>query len=132
MAAYKLYKNHWVMPFFVIFRCVRDILRVTVAFDHPVSSPNNNFLHCSQIFSYANVEYCYCLLLFLINNYERPQNNLFCSIATLYLFQEMYFRIQISRKTNRIPQRSILKVLNITLKCIESRNWHCNSVTLSV
>ena len=25
------------MPFFVIFRCVRDVLRVTVAFDHPVS-----------------------------------------------------------------------------------------------
>ena len=24
------------MPFFVIFRRVRDILRVTVAFDHPV------------------------------------------------------------------------------------------------
>ena len=37
MAAYKLYKKHWVMPFFVIFRCVRDILRVTVAFDHPVA-----------------------------------------------------------------------------------------------
>ena len=26
------------MQFFVIFRCVRDILRVTVAFDHPVST----------------------------------------------------------------------------------------------
>ena len=25
------------MPFFAIFRCIRDILRVTVAFDHPVS-----------------------------------------------------------------------------------------------
>ena len=37
MAAYKLSKNHWVMPFFVIFRYVRDILLVTVAFDHPVA-----------------------------------------------------------------------------------------------
>ena len=36
MAAYKLSKNHWVMPFFVIFRYDRDILLVTVAFDHPV------------------------------------------------------------------------------------------------
>ena len=36
MAVYKLSKNHWVMPFFVIFRYVRDILLVTVAFDHPV------------------------------------------------------------------------------------------------
>ena len=25
------------MPFFVNFRCVRDVLRVTVAFDHPVA-----------------------------------------------------------------------------------------------
>ena len=33
----KLYKNHWVKPFFVIFRFVRDILLVTVAFDHPVA-----------------------------------------------------------------------------------------------
>ena len=36
MAGYKLSKNHWVKPFFVIFRFVRDILLVTVAFDHPV------------------------------------------------------------------------------------------------
>ena len=37
IAVYKLYKNHWVVPFFGIFRNVRDILLVTVAFDHPVS-----------------------------------------------------------------------------------------------
>ena len=36
MAAYKLSKNGWVMPFFVIFS-LREKLLVTVAFDHPVS-----------------------------------------------------------------------------------------------
>ena len=38
MVAYKLSKNGWVMPFFVIFRLVREKLLVTVAFDHPVSN----------------------------------------------------------------------------------------------
>ena len=37
MAVYKLSKNHWVIAFFVIFMCVRDILLVTVVFDHPVA-----------------------------------------------------------------------------------------------
>ena len=36
MAAYKLSKNGWVMPFFVIFSLAREKLLVTVAFDHPV------------------------------------------------------------------------------------------------
>ena len=36
MVAYKLSKNGWVMPFFVIFRLVREKLLVTVALDHPV------------------------------------------------------------------------------------------------
>ena len=36
MAAYKLSKNGWVMPFLVIFSLAREILLVTVAFDHPV------------------------------------------------------------------------------------------------
>ena len=36
-AAYKLAKNDWVRPFFAIFRFIREILFVTVAFDHPVS-----------------------------------------------------------------------------------------------
>ena len=31
-----LSKNHWVRPFFVFFRIVREILFVTVALDHPV------------------------------------------------------------------------------------------------
>ena len=31
-----LSKNHWVWPFFAIFRFIREILFVTVAFDHPV------------------------------------------------------------------------------------------------
>ena len=34
MVAYKLSKNGWVMPFFVIFRLVREKLLVTVALDH--------------------------------------------------------------------------------------------------
>ena len=38
MAAYKLSKNGWVMPFFVIFSLAREKLLVTVAFDHPVDS----------------------------------------------------------------------------------------------
>ena len=37
MVGYKLSKNDWVTPFFVIFRSVREILLVTVFFDHPVS-----------------------------------------------------------------------------------------------
>ena len=37
MVAYKLSKNGWVMPFFVIFRLVREKLLVTVAFHHPVA-----------------------------------------------------------------------------------------------
>ena len=36
MAAYKLSKNDWVMPFFVIIRFTREKLLVTVSFDHPV------------------------------------------------------------------------------------------------
>ena len=36
-AAYKLAKNDWVRPFFAIFRFIREILFVTVAFDRPVS-----------------------------------------------------------------------------------------------
>ena len=44
MVAYKLSKNGWVMPFFVIFRLVREKLLVTVALDHPVGASN---LDCS-------------------------------------------------------------------------------------
>ena len=36
MVAYKLSKSGWVMPFFVIFRLVREKLLVTVVLDHPV------------------------------------------------------------------------------------------------
>ena len=36
MVAYKLSKNGWVVPFFVIFRLAREKLLVTVALDHPV------------------------------------------------------------------------------------------------
>ena len=36
-AAYKLAKNDWVRPFFAIFRFIREILFVTVAFDHTVA-----------------------------------------------------------------------------------------------
>ena len=39
MAAYKLSKNDWVMPFFVIIRFTREKLLVTVSFDHPVAGP---------------------------------------------------------------------------------------------
>ena len=37
MVGYKLSKNDWVTPFFVIFRSVREKLLVTVSFEHPVS-----------------------------------------------------------------------------------------------
>ena len=37
MVGYKLSKNDWVTPFFVIFRSVREKLLVTVFFDHPVA-----------------------------------------------------------------------------------------------
>ena len=36
MVGYKLSKNDWVTPFFVIFRSVREKLLVTVFFEHPV------------------------------------------------------------------------------------------------
>ena len=36
MVGYKLSKNDWVTPLFVIFRSVREILLVTVFFEHPV------------------------------------------------------------------------------------------------
>ena len=36
MVGYKLSKNDWVTPFFVIFKSVREKLLVTVSFDHPV------------------------------------------------------------------------------------------------
>ena len=39
MVGYKLSKNDWVTPFFVIFRSVREKLLVTVSFDHPVETP---------------------------------------------------------------------------------------------
>ncbi len=37
MVGYKLSKNDWVTPFFVIFRSVREKLLVTVFLDHPVA-----------------------------------------------------------------------------------------------
>ena len=37
MVGYKLLKNDWVTPFFVIFRSVREKLLVTVFLDHPVA-----------------------------------------------------------------------------------------------
>ena len=37
MVAYKLSKNGWVLPFFVIFRLAGEKLLVTVALDHPVA-----------------------------------------------------------------------------------------------
>ena len=37
MVAYKLSKNGWVLPFFVIFRLAREKLLVTVTLDHPVA-----------------------------------------------------------------------------------------------
>ena len=40
MVGYKLLKNDWVTPFFVIFRSVREKLLVTVFLDHPVVSPD--------------------------------------------------------------------------------------------
>ena len=36
MVGYKLLKNDWVTPFFVIFRSVREKLLFTVFLDHPV------------------------------------------------------------------------------------------------
>ena len=38
MVGYKLSKNDWVTPFFVIFRSVREILLVTVFLEHPVAA----------------------------------------------------------------------------------------------
>ena len=37
MVGYKLSKNDWVTPFFVIFRSVREKLLVTVFPEHPVA-----------------------------------------------------------------------------------------------
>ena len=42
MVGYKLSKNNWVTPSFVIFRSVREKLLVTVFFDHPVSEVNES------------------------------------------------------------------------------------------
>ena len=44
-AALKLSKNHWVRPFFAIFRLLREILFVTVAFDHAVSNLQEDAWH---------------------------------------------------------------------------------------
>ena len=44
MVGYKLSKNDWVTPFFVIFRSVREKLLVTVFLEHPVV-----YLHCIEI-----------------------------------------------------------------------------------
>ena len=49
MVGYNLSKNHWVKPFLVIFRFVRDILLVTVAFDHPVSMMHVSMMHVSMM-----------------------------------------------------------------------------------
>ena len=38
MVGYKLSKNDWVTPLFVIFRSVREKLLVTVSFEHPYNS----------------------------------------------------------------------------------------------
>ena len=43
MVGYKLSKNDWVTPFFVIFRSVREILLVTVFLEHPVVRSSATF-----------------------------------------------------------------------------------------
>ena len=50
MVAYKLSKNGWVMPFFVIFRLAREKLLVTVALDHPVSSMDSSLASTEATF----------------------------------------------------------------------------------
>ena len=44
MVAYKLSKNGWVLPFFVIFTLAREKLLVTVALDHPVAQTLHDFI----------------------------------------------------------------------------------------
>ena len=52
MVAYKLSKNGWVMPFFVIFRLASEKLLVTVALDHPVGICTIYFSICFFVFLY--------------------------------------------------------------------------------
>ena len=47
MVGYKLSKNDWVTPFFVIFRSVREKLLVTVFPEHPVYQVNR--AHVDQL-----------------------------------------------------------------------------------
>ena len=47
--AYKLSKNDWVMPFFVIFRFAREKLLVTVSLDHPVPDQRREDLNLANI-----------------------------------------------------------------------------------
>ena len=54
MVGYKLSKNDWATPFFVIFRSVKEKLLVTVSFDHPVGGGidgqgANTYLNMDQI-----------------------------------------------------------------------------------
>ena len=73
MAGYKLSKNHWVKPFLVIFRFVRDILLVTVAFDHPVASS-------SLIAGVAGFRFVFSLTLGVPLVSDHPQNS-YCELT---------------------------------------------------
>ena len=73
MVGYKLSKNDWVTPLFVIFRSVREKLLVTVFLEHPIiTSPNQvkeavilghdgNVWAASQDFSVSSKALC-CLI----------------------------------------------------------------------
>ena len=55
MVRYKLSKNDWVTPFFVIFRSVREKLLVTVFFEHPVLEYCIDNIVNSQILEYSMI-----------------------------------------------------------------------------
>ena len=63
MVGYKLSKNDWVTPFFVIFRSVREILLVTVFCKHPVVCCSSSF---SWIWSSITIIFVFNMIIITI------------------------------------------------------------------
>ena len=80
------------MPFFVIFRCVRDILRVTVAFEHPVSIYHVNMyliivfgVSSYQLYQYTSHESKYDRHICVSAYMNISGQHIFCFSMSIYL-----------------------------------------------
>ena len=102
MVGYKLSKNDWVTPFFVIFRSVREILLVTVFCKHPVPTYfDGSWTACA-----TDVQYWH-------ETHIKVQRPRLCTLSPLCVYlrsnRQLIFRDKFNATTNK--QKNVLKTL---------------------